>query len=92
MCKNIDFNCEQLSYRVQMLSKTLYIVHIYIDADYKKHDFSRLRLHCTPAGTLLLCQHTFATYYQQILLKSPGLSVVSDPPNVLGHKPARLKM
>ena len=37
-----------------MLSKTLNNQHIYIDADYKKHDFSRLRLFFTPAGTHLL--------------------------------------
>ena len=31
---------------------------IYIDAEYKKDDFLRLRLYCTPAGTHLLRQHT----------------------------------
>ena len=46
-----------------MLSKTLYNLHVYIDADYKKHDFLRLRLYCTRAGTHLLCQQTFAAYY-----------------------------
>ena len=46
-----------------MQTKALYILHIYIDADYKKDNFSRLRLYCTPAGTHLLCQHMFATYY-----------------------------
>ena len=54
-------------------------MQIYIDADYNKHDFSRLRLYFTRACTLLLCQHMFATYFQKILLKIPGLSVVSDP-------------
>ena len=45
-----------------MLSKILYNRHFYIDADYKqKHEFSRLRLYFTPAGTHLLCQHVFAT-------------------------------
>ena len=71
-----------------MLSKTWYNLHIYIDADYKKHDFSRL--YCTRAGTRLLCQHTFATYFQWIPLKSPGLRVVCDPRNVLRHKQGRL--
>ena len=66
-----------------MLSKTWYNLKIYIDADYKKHDFSRQ--YCTRAGTHLLCQHMFATYFQQILLKSPGFSVVSDPRKVLRH-------
>ena len=47
-----------------MLSKTLYNLHIYNDADYKKHDFSRLRLYCMRAGIHLLRQHTFATYFQ----------------------------
>ena len=53
-----------------MQTKALYILHIYINADYKKDDFSPLRLFCTPAGTHLLCQHMFATYYLEILLKS----------------------
>ena len=56
----------------------------------KKQDFLRLCLYCRPAGTHLLCQHMFATYYRKILLKSPGLSVVSDPRNVLRHKKERL--
>ena len=73
-----------------MLSKTWFNLHIYIDANYEKHDISRL--FCTRAGTHLLCQHTFATYFQYILLKSPGLSVVSDPRNVLRHKRGRLTM
>ena len=78
--------------RVQMSTETLYYLHIYINADYKKHDFSRLRLYCTPASTHLQCQRTFATYYQQILIKSQGLSVVSDPDNVLMYKQGRLTM
>ena len=61
-----------------------------MDADYKKHDFSRL--YCTSAGIHLLCQQTFATCFQKILLKSPGLSVVSNPRNVLRHKQGRLTM
>ena len=65
-----------------MFTKTLYIQHIYNDADYKKDVFSRLRFYCTPAGTHLLCQHMFGTYYQQIMLKSPRSTVVSDPRNV----------
>ena len=73
-----------------MLSETWYNLHIYIDADYKKPDFSRLRLYCTRAGTHLSCSYTFATYYQEILSKSPGLSVVSDSRNVLRHKQGRL--
>ena len=75
-----------------MLSKTLYNLHIYNDADYKKHNFSRLRLYFTPASCHLLCQHVFATYYQQILLKNPGLSLASDPRNVLRHMQGRPKM
>ena len=73
-----------------MFSKTLHSLHIYFDADYKNHDFFRLRLYCMPEGTQLLCQHTFATYYQKILLKSPVLSVVSDPRNALKHKQGHL--
>ena len=49
-------------------------------------------LYCTPAGTHLLRQHTFAEFYLYILLKSPGLSVVSDPCIVLRHKQGRLTM
>ena len=72
-----------------MLSRTLYIC---ADVVYKKHDFLRLRPYCTPESTHLLCQHKFATYYQKILSKSPGLSAVSDPRNVLRHKKERLTM
>ena len=54
--------------------------------------FSGLRLFCTPAGTHLLRQHTLAAYYHVILLKNPGLSVVSDPRNVLRHKQRRLTL
>ena len=91
-CKNIDFIFEKDSKREQMQTKTLYHLLIYINADYKKVDFSRLRLYCTPAGTHLLRQHTFAAYYQYFFLRSPGLSVVSDPRNVLRHKQGRLTM
>ena len=68
-------------------------MQIYIDADHKKEqDLLRLRLYCTPAGTPLLCQHILATYYRYFLLKSPGLSVVSDPRNGLRHKQERVTM
>ena len=73
-----------------MQTITLYNLHPYTDSDYKKDNFSRLRLFCTPAGTHVLRQHTFAAYYQKILLKIPGLKVVSDPRNVLRHKQKRL--
>ena len=69
-----------------MLSKMICNMHIYIDSDHKKEDFSSLRLYCTPAGTRLLCQHMFATWYYQILLKITELSVVSDPRSVLRDK------
>ena len=71
-----------------MLSKTWYNLHISIDSHYKNNDFSRL--YCTCACTHLLCQHTFATYFQKILLKGPGFSVVSDPRNVFRRKQGRL--
>ena len=51
-----------------MQTKTLYNLLIYINADYKKDDFSRLRLYCTPARTHLLRHQTFAAYYQNIFL------------------------
>ena len=47
-----------------MKTVALYILHFYNDADYKKHDFSRLRMYCTSASPHLLCQHMFATYYR----------------------------
>ena len=75
-----------------MQTKTLYNLLIYINADYKKDDFSNFRLYCTPAGTHWLRHHTFAAYNQKILLKSPGLSVVSDPRNVLRHNEGRLTL
>ena len=55
---------EKVSKREQMHTKTLYNLLFYNDADYQKDDFSRLRMYCTPAGTHLLRQHTFAAYYQ----------------------------
>ena len=50
-----------------MQTKALFILHIYIDADYKKDDFSCLRLFCTPAGT----QDSFSmsTHVCNILLR-----------------------
>ena len=45
---------EKISRREQMHIKTLYNLLIYINADYQKGDFSRLRLYCTPAGTHFL--------------------------------------
>ena len=44
--------------------KNIYNLHIYIDAHYKKGNFSRPRLYYTPPGTHLLRQHTFAASYQ----------------------------
>ena len=85
----IDFNFEKTSEREQMLTITLCNLHIYIDADYKKDIFSCLRIYCTTAGTHLLCQQMFATYYQEILFKSSGSSVVSDPRNVLRDERGR---
>ena len=64
LCKNTDIIFEKVSKREQMQTKTLYNLLIYIDADYKKDDFSRLRLFCTPAGIQLLRQRTFAACYQ----------------------------
>ena len=45
---------------------------------------------CMRAASHLPCQHTFATYFRKILLKSPALSVVFDPRNVLRDKQGRL--
>ena len=93
LCKNFDFIFEKVSKREQMQTKTMYYnLLIYIIADYKKDNFSRLRLYCTPAGTHWLRQHTFAAYYQNIPVKSPRLSVVSDPRNVLKQKQGRLTL
>ena len=75
-----------------MQTKTLYNLLIYNNADYKKNGFSHLIMYCTPAGTHLLRQHTFAASYQCISLKKPGLSVVSGPRNVLRRKQGRLTL
>ena len=37
LCKNIGFDCEKVSWRLQLLSKTLYNLHFYIDAAHKKN-------------------------------------------------------
>ena len=90
--KNVDFIFEKNCETEKKQTKTLYNLLIYINADYKKDDFSCLRLYCTPAGTHLLRQHTFAANYQYILLKSPRLRVVSDPRNGLRHKQGLLTL
>ena len=72
-----------------MQTKTSYKLHIYVDADYKKRKRLRKKI---PAGIHLQRQHTFAAYYQKTLWKSPGLSVVCDPRNVLRHKQGRLTL
>ena len=51
LCENIDFNFEKLSWRVQMLSKTWYHLHIYIDAHYKNMTFMPI---------LYVCRYSFA--------------------------------
>ena len=82
LCKSFDFIFGKLSKREQVDTKILYNPLIFIDPDYKKDDFQRH----------LLRQHTSAAYYQWILLKSPGLRVVSDPRNVLRDQQGRLTM
>ena len=44
-----------------MQTKALNILHVYIDADYKEHELSSLRLYCTSAGTHLLSLQMFIT-------------------------------
>ena len=56
-----------------MQRKTLYNLHIYIDADYKLDDFPRLCLYCTPADTHLLRQHTFQEYFLKDFVKKSGV-------------------
>ena len=53
-----------------MLPKTLQNLHIHVDANYKKHDFSRLRIYRTPAGTYLLCQQVCNILSIDVLKKS----------------------
>ena len=68
-----------------MLSKTLYNLHIYNDADYRKFEFSCLQVLISNVNTRL----------QRIInrfLKNPGLSVASDARNVVRPKQGRLKM
>ena len=92
LCKTFDFVSEKVKKRERMQTKTLYKMLIYINADYKKDDFSRLRLYCTSSGNHWLRHHTFEAYYKYMLLKSPGLSAVSHPRNVPRHKQGRLTM
>ena len=75
-----------------MLSKTLHNLHIYFDAAYKNKTFhacaSIVRLQ------VLICyvNTCLQSLIKRFLLKSPSLSVVSDPRNVLRHKQGRLTM
>ena len=64
---------EKVSKREQMHTRTLYNLLIYIHADYKKDDFLRLRLYCTPAGTHLLRQHTFCCVLSIDFVKKSGI-------------------
>ena len=64
---------EKVIRREQMHTKTLYNLLIYIDADYKKDNFLRLRLYCTPAGTHLLRQHTFCCVLSIDFVKKSGI-------------------
>ena len=64
---------EKVSQREQMHTKTLYNLLIYIDADYKKDDFLRLRLYCTPSSTYLLRQHTFCCVLSIGFVKKSGI-------------------
>ena len=64
---------EKVRKREQTHTKTLYNLLIYIDADYKKDGFLRLRLYCTPSGTHLLCQHTFCCVLSIDFVKKSGI-------------------
>ena len=90
LCKNKDLILEKLFRENKGKQEHCITCTFILIQTTKKDDFSRLRLYCTPAGTHLPRQHTFAEFYQKILLKIPGLSVVSDPRNVLRHKQGRL--
>ena len=94
LCKKTEFKLKKLDKRVQLLTKTMFNCTFNFMQFPKKMIFRKkmMRMYCTPARAHLLRQHTFATYYQQILLKSPGLSVVSDPRNALRHKQGRLTL
>ena len=64
---------EKVGKREQMHTKTLYNLLIYIDADYEKDIFLRLRLYCTPAGIHLLRQHTFCCVLLIDFVKKSGI-------------------
>ena len=63
LCRKFDSTSEKVSYGEEMQTKTLYNLHIHIDAEDKKDAFSRLRLYCTPACIQLLRQDMFPTYF-----------------------------
>ena len=82
-----------------MQTKALYILHIYIDSDYKKDDFF------TPTPVLyavqvLICSFATSTHVCNVFSlggfvkksRCPGLTVVSYPRNVLRDKQGRLLM
>ena len=73
-----------------MLIKTMYNRNNYTDSDYKKKLLLRLRLYYTPADIQMLCLCMCAMYFYQIILKRPGLSVVSGLHNVLRDRQGRL--
>ena len=65
-----------------MKKKKFSNLHFYSNADYNKDDLLRLCLNFTPVDTQMLYYYMFATYYSDFV-KSPALSVVSGPCNVL---------
>ena len=92
LCKNVDFFSKKLVRENKCKQKLCITCLVTIMQTTKKVDFSHLLLYCTPAGTHLLRQHTFAAFYQRFLLKSPGLRVVSGPRKVLRRKQGRLTL
>ena len=74
-----------------MQTKTLYNLLSYINANYKKMIFRVWA--CIVRLQVLICYvNTRLQRIINILLKSPGLSVISDPRNVLRHKQGRLTL
>ena len=65
LCEDFDFSFEKDSQRVQMLSKKLYNLHIYIDADYKMMTFYAFA--CIVHVQVLICYVN--TRLQRIFIK-----------------------
>ena len=55
LCEKIDSKFGKINWKSQILTKTLYNLHVYFNADYRRDNLWRLRSSFMPEGINLLC-------------------------------------